>query len=92
MFVGCLKFNCNLGNWDVSNVKSMEGMFKECSNFKGKGLDKWKVDNVEDMYVMFRYCETFDCDLSQWNVSKVIDMEGMFDGCYSLKNIPGWYR
>ena len=44
------------------------------------------------MYGMFYRCKKFNCDLSSWNVSKVMDMRDMFGKCTSLKNIPPWYH
>ena len=59
MFWGCSKFNCDISNWDVSNVEDMIGMFQNCQNFTGKGLEKWDVSNVKNMFSMFDYCENF---------------------------------
>ena len=41
---------------------------------------------------MFKYCENFNCDLSNWDVSKVKDMTNIFYGCIALKNKPRWYK
>ena len=43
MFFNCKKFDCDLNNWDVSNVENMHSMFTNCISFEGKGLDKWDV-------------------------------------------------
>ena len=92
MFNECINFDCDLSNWDVSNVVSMEFIFSNCDNFKGKGLDKWNVSNVKHTRYMFFECPKFYCDLSDWDVSNVIDMQDMFYNCDSLKNKPSWYK
>ena len=56
MFRNCKKFNCNLSNWDVSNVENMKYMFQNCENFQAKDLDKWNVSNVKNMEYMFDNC------------------------------------
>ena len=45
------KFNEDISNWDVSNVKAMTSMFRD-SKFK-KDISKWNVSNVEEMNNMF---------------------------------------
>ena len=37
------------------------------------------------MWYMFYKCSNFDCDLSNWNVSKVKDMSHMFANCEKFK-------
>ena len=83
-----VKHIIGLEDWDVSNVKNMNSMFMGCNNFSSD-LSKWNVRSVENMEYMFKDCENFNSDLSKWNVYS--DMEGMFDGCKSLKQIPSWY-
>ena len=85
MFFDCKNFNCDLGNWDVSNVRDMQYMFWECKKFKGKGLDKWKPIKCIYMTKLFSGCSNFDCDLRNWDVSNVINMDGMFDKCEKFK-------
>ena len=42
-----------LEDWDVSNIKNMECMFRDCRKFNSD-LSKWDVSNVENMRRMFR--------------------------------------
>ena len=92
MFFDCHEFNCDLTNWNVSNVENMKGMFQNCEKFEGKGLENWDVGNVKYTKYMFFECTNFNCDLSNWNVSNVESMFGMFYHCNILKNIPSWYE
>ena len=41
---------------------------------------------------MFDGCTKFKSDLSNWDVSNVKDMYGMFDSCDSMKELPKWYK
>ena len=45
-----------------------------------------KEELIENMEYMFYDCKNFDCDLSKWNVSNVISMSSLFNGC---KNFEG---
>ena len=79
LFYG-LNFNCDISNWNVSNVTNMCCMFYSCQEFN-KDISKWDVSNVTDMSYMFYYCEAFNQDISNWDVSNVINMYGMFNNC-----------
>ena len=79
-----------LEDWDVSNVKNMEGMFQDCKNFNCN-LSKWNVSKVENMESMFDNCENFNSDLSNWKVSKVTNMCQMFWGCENFNSdLSNW--
>ena len=72
----------DISNWDVSNIKSMRGMFFMCKELKSVGdISGWDVSNVTSMTSMFDGCIFFNQDLSKWNVSKVRYYSYMFDGC-----------
>ena len=53
MFYGS-KFNGDISQWDVSNVRDMSHMFAR-SNFNGD-ISKWDVSNVEYTKGMFMGC------------------------------------
>jgi len=80
-------FNGDISLWDVSNVKSMEGMFALC-NFDGD-ISSWNVSNVLNMSNMFFQSE-FRGDISNWNVSKVTNMSCMFADTSFNPDISGW--
>ena len=64
------EFNGDISKWDVSNVITMEGMFRR-SKFTGKNgnISGWDVKNVKDMYDMFAWTD-FNQDISDWDVKK----------------------
>jgi surface protein len=77
----CAKdFNENINTWDVSNVKTMKGMFDACENFN-QPLEKWDVSNVKTMKGMFNSCENFNQPLEKWDVYSVKTMKKMFNFC-----------
>jgi len=87
LFFGLDPHNIDISDWDVSNVTNMRYMFRNCSNFKGNGLENWDVSNVENMYYMFEYCKNFNADLSNWNISKNCNIIKMFSNIKNRQNI-----
>jgi surface protein len=86
------KFNGDISNWNVSNVKNMSDMFSYSKFTSKKGdISKWDVSNVTDMTCMF-LDSNFNADISNWNVSKVQDMTRMFEKCPLENNPPKWYK
>ena len=92
-------FNQPIGNWDVSNVTNMSGMFySECSaSLFNQDISLWDVSNVTDMSYMFgggagnSNDRTFNQDISQWDVSNVTSMYNMFEGAASFNQpIGNW--
>ena len=69
------KFNGNINEWDVSNVKFMSSMF-EGSQFN-QPLDKWNTNSVEYMNCMFKD-SLFSQNISKWNIDNVEEMKEIF--------------
>ena len=69
------RFDGDISQWDVSNVKKMRAMFKG-SKFNGD-ISNWDVSRVQDMAQMFRLSK-FNGDISNWDVSGVRNMTRMF--------------
>jgi len=67
-----------IGNWDVSMVTNMSGLFK--NTYFNEDISGWDVSNVTDMHGMFLGATEFNKPIGKWNVSKVTDMYGMFLG------------
>ena len=82
----------DISEWDVSNIKSMRGMFWGCLELKSVGdLSNWDVSKVTDMNSMFHGCKYFNQDISGWNVSNVENMRNMFCDCKSFnQDISKW--
>lgn len=84
----------NLGEIDTSKITDMSGLFYDCKREDFSGIEKWDTSNVTDMSRMFSCSPTFyennevapleisenlHTQLSHWNVSKVENMEEMFN-------------
>ena len=47
-------FNCDISNWNTSNVTNMSNMFRD--NYGTSiPIGSWDVSNVVHMYMMFAY-------------------------------------
>ena len=70
----------------------LANMFRNCKNFKGKGLEKWNVDNVTTFSLMFFNCESLNFDCSKWNMEKAWELYGMFKNCVSFtgEGLENW--
>ena len=77
--VGRVDFS-GIETWDVSNVKTMEGMFWDNGRFN-EPIGNWDVSNVTNMNNMFLNAKKFNQDLSKWNVSNVVKFGCIFCGC-----------
>jgi len=83
-------FNDDISMWNVRNVTSMKGMFKEAKSFN-QNIGNWDVSNVIDMSEMFYNNESFNKDIGNWNVSNVTNMQSMFNGAQSFnQDISRW--
>jgi surface protein len=97
MFSGCTAFiGNNLLTWNVQGVENMSGMFANCStSFTGANLFALTNINpqVTTMLNMFSGCTNFtgNTNLSNWDVSKVQNMTGIFTDCTAFRtDISKW--
>ncbi|QIN43322.1 BspA family leucine-rich repeat surface protein [Mycoplasma capricolum subsp. capripneumoniae] len=66
--------------WNTKNITNMNSMFYNTIWFNSDAILKWDTSNVTDMGKMFGRAIAFNQDLSGWDVSKVKNFEGMFEG------------
>jgi surface protein len=90
-----MQFNQPIGNWDVSNVTTMEYMFSpECGRAEkefNQDISNWDVSNVTNMSGLFSNNPYFNQDISNWNTSSVTNMRGMFYNANSFnQDIRNW--
>ena len=82
-------FNQPIGNWDVSNVTNMNGVFQN-TNFN-QSISGWNVSNVTNMSSMFVGNSSFNQNINNWNVSGVSSMISVFENSTSFNQpISGW--
>jgi len=82
--------NGAIGDWDVSAVTDMSGVFADKTHFN-QDLSKWDVSAATNMANMFANAQAFNQDLSAWTVSKVYDMSAMFRDAYSFdRDLSKW--
>ncbi len=87
-------FQDKIGDWDMSNVRDMEQMFRDCSSFN-EDLSNWDTSNVQILHRIFQGATPFDQDLGNWDVSNVTGTAAIFrDTALSTSNydkiIIGW--
>jgi surface protein len=70
--------NQDLSNWDVIGVTNMYFMFWGASNFNAPLNWGSNTSNVTNMSGMFKQAVVFNQDISNWDVSRVSNMEYMF--------------
>lgn len=70
----------DLTGWDVSDVTTIEHLFRGCSKLKNLNVSNWDVSNVTNMSDVFGCSVLEALDLSQWSNSKVKTMDYMFQG------------
>lgn len=73
--------------------KSTAGWFRGMSTLVTvEGLEKLHTGEVTSMREMFAGCTALSSlEGADWDVSKVSDMDGIFNGCDALAQKPAWY-
>ena len=90
MFSGCsLLKESNLSNFNTNNVTKMNSMFKECNALECLDLSNFNTENVTNMEWMFKNCSILKeiKGINKFDISKLIDKIGIFDGCNKLEII-----
>lgn len=95
----------DLSSFDTSNVTNMSSMFGAILNLPTTDLDdsatqyhdtidltSFDTSNVTNMSNMFygRFALSTIYVSDKWDISNVVDSEGMFAGCYRLKGDIAW--
>lgn len=82
--------NWDLSGWDISNVITLERMFRGANKFNGD-ISTWNTSNVSNMERTFEGATAFNGDISNWDVSNVITFESMFRDARSFSgDLSSW--
>jgi surface protein len=68
----------NIGQWDVSQVTNMSGMFLNTLSFN-QDLSNWDTEHVINMSSMFARAGAFNQSLGNWSLHEQVDMSNMLD-------------
>ncbi len=89
LFYDKQSFNEDIGNWDVSQVTTMQAMFMSTSAFN-QDISGWDISNVVSMSGMFDHATAFNQDISGWDVSSAGDFGYMFYEATSFNQSICW--
>jgi len=96
MFQQNTAFNQPIGSWDLSNVTSIYNMFNGATNFN-QPLSGWgsTLTGVTSLQALFSAARNFNQDIGNWDVSRVTNMQSIFDNTDNFNNggsdsITGW--
>ena len=91
MFWHAASFDGNLNLWDVSKVATMEKMFNGASEFSGnESLSSWDTSSCTNMIDMFFGATKFSGDVSNWDVSSVTSISGIFYETQFSGDLSNW--
>lgn len=74
-------------SFHTDNTKSMEAMFRGCTNLANVDISGLNTGNVRNMSQMFSSCGATKLDLRSFDTSNVETMDNMFYSCSSLKSL-----
>ena len=84
MFSDATGFNQPIGNWDMSNVTSIDSMFRAFylspMNFN-QPIGDWNTSSLTNMYRALWYNSSFDQDLSNWIVTGITNATDFMGNC-----------
>ena len=90
MFHGDSSLKQPIKTWDLANVTSLQGMFKDASTFN-QSLSDWNVSSVSRFDGMFTRALAFNQNIGDWNTSSATHMEYMFHQAESFNQpIGSW--
>ncbi|WFQ95583.1 BspA family leucine-rich repeat surface protein [Mycoplasma feriruminatoris] len=89
MFKNASKFNQDLSGWNTKSIKTLDHMFFGASEFNSN-IFKLNKNLITDMSYVFYKATKFNKPL-EWDVSKVVNMNSMFNGAHSFnQDITNW--
>ena len=78
----------DVSHFDTSNVTSMSGMFRACTNLTTLDVSHFDTSKVTDMSGLFWNCNSLTTlDVRNFDTSKVTNMKEMFYDCKGLTSL-----
>ena len=79
MFGECTNLSSiDVSNFDTSNVIDLELMFYDCSSLTSLDVSNFDTSKVTSMIRMFENCQNLDVDVSNFNISSLLNADYMF--------------
>lgn len=97
-FLNCSSLNADLSHWDVSEIIDFGGMLKGCTSFNNgentrtnpatgrSGLGAWNTSKGEVFAFVFDGDSSFNRDISAWDLSKAVTIDGIFRSATTFTN------
>ena len=79
MFFNASSFNCDISNWDVSNVNSMSHTFENAKSFN-QNISHWDVSKVTTFHKMLNQASEFNQNIIDLNISNGANVASMLHG------------
>ena len=80
----------DITQWGDIQFYDASELFSNCINLKISAIDTPNLKLVEDLSDMFNNCTNLTGDLSKWDVSNIIYMYSMFNGCKLFNSDLFW--
>lgn len=88
------EFDENISGWNLSNVTTLNFMFRFCESFDNKGsnaINLWNVSSVDSFIATFQFCNIFNRYINDWDVSSGTHFNEMFRSCLLYnQNVGNW--
>ncbi len=84
LFYGCESLEqLDLSQWNTTNVRTMQGMFSNCSNLKDiVGHENWDTHSLESVAYMFNATKKLQTvDMSGWDLAGLKNTGWCFQNC-----------
>lgn len=81
-----------LPDWKFIGSNVCNSMFTSCNLADVSGIDTWQTSGITDCTNMFRLATSLSIDFSNWDVSRVTTMNGMFsqNNTFTGSGIQNW--
>ena len=72
-----MRFNQDIGNWNIANVNNLSSMFYNCRSFN-QDISSWNTASATNLSYMFAYATEFNQPVGNWNIAAATNLQYMF--------------